>query len=177
MADGTADSAQHSADTELEAAARAAYGRLVETRARIEAGELPWSALADLFTDDAVFVDPAWGRAQGRDHIVEFMDRSMAGLEDWSFPEVFTIVEGHRVVSMWWNRLPGSHPDGRPFQVPGVSILHYAGGGRFSYELDLLNMGELGEVFAETGWVPPATLNLPPAHPDRDPTPPDHAEP
>jgi ketosteroid isomerase-like protein len=158
--------------TEVEVEARRAYAELVSTRGRIEAGELPWSALMDHFTDDAVFMDPAWGRTTGREDLVDFFDRSMAGLGDWTFPEVFTMVEGHRVVSMWWNRLPGELPDGRPIQVPGVSILHYAGDGRFSYELDIMNMGELGELFAATGWAPPPDLNLPPRHPDRDPTPP-----
>jgi ketosteroid isomerase-like protein len=156
----------------VEGEAREAYARLLETRGKIEGGELPWSALMGFFTDDAVFVDPAWGRCVGRDHLVDFFDRSMAGLEDWTFPEEFTMVEGHRVVSMWWNRLPGEGPDGRPLQVPGVSILHYAGEGRFSYELDILNMGELGQLFTEIDWAPPATLNFPPRQPDREPTPP-----
>ena len=38
-----------------------------------------------------------------------------------------TMVEDDRVVSFWWNRLPGTGKDGRPIQAPGVSILHYAG--------------------------------------------------
>ena len=162
---------------QLEAEALATYRRLLDTRGRIEAGELPWSALMDFFTDDAVFMDPAWGRTQGREHLLDFFDRSMAGLEDWSFPEEFTMVSGHRVVSMWWNRLPGTRADGSPFQAPGISVLHYAGDGRFSYELDLLNMAEVGELFAASGWTPPATLNFPPGSPDRDPTPSRHAGP
>ena len=39
--------------------------KYVEVRNRVEAGELGWDALADFFTDDAVFVDPAWGRVDG----------------------------------------------------------------------------------------------------------------
>jgi ketosteroid isomerase-like protein len=156
----------------IEQEARATYERYVATRRRIEAGAAPWSALADFFTDDAVFVDPAWGRTQGREHLIEFFDASMRGLDDWSFPEEWTMVEGHRVVSLWWNRLPGSRPDGRPHQAPGISVLHYAGDGRFSYELDLLNMAEVTECIAESGWRPPAGFNLPPAEPDRNPAPP-----
>jgi len=161
----------------VEAEALDTYRRLLDTRGRIESGELPWSALMDFFTDDAVFMDPAWGRTEGKEDLVDFFDRSMAGLEDWTFPEEFTVVSGHRVVSMWWNRLPGSRSDGTPLQSPGVSILHYAGEGRFSYELDLLNMAEIGELFAESGWTAPATLNFPPRNPNRDPTPPRHAGP
>ncbi|MEL7209742.1 MAG: hypothetical protein AAGK32_16155, partial [Actinomycetota bacterium] len=43
---------------------RATYERYVATRERIQAGELPWSALAEFFTEDAVFIDPAWGRIE-----------------------------------------------------------------------------------------------------------------
>jgi ketosteroid isomerase-like protein len=156
----------------LEAEARATYQRYVATRDRVEAGELPWSVLADFFTEDAVFVDPAWGRVEGRPAIARFMDESMAGLEDWRFPEQWTVAEGNRVVSFWWNRLPGARADGTPYQAPGISIMTYAGDGLFSQEVDLLNMTEVGELFAESGWTPPPTMNMPPRRPVRDISPP-----
>lgn len=164
-------------DTELEAEARATYERYVEARAAVEAGERTWAELAEFFTDDAVFVDPAWGRTQGREHLAEFMAKSMQGLEDWSFPEGWTMVEGNRIVSFWWNRLGGSRADGSPYQAPGVSIIHYAGDGRFSYELDVLNMAEVHELLAESGWSPPGPMHAPPAQPDRNPTPPRQEQP
>ena len=52
----------------------------MSTRKRVEAGELPWDSLADFFTDDAVFIDPAWGRIEGREGIREFFVKSMEGL-------------------------------------------------------------------------------------------------
>ena len=72
---------------------RAAYRRYVATRDRIEAGELGWDALAEFFTEDAVFIDPAWGRVDGLPAITKFLSESMAGLDDWSFPEAWTMVE------------------------------------------------------------------------------------
>jgi hypothetical protein len=155
------------------AEAREAYGRLVATRQRVERGELPWSALAEeFFTPDVVFIDPAWGRNEGRAAVADFMDRSMAGLDDWTFPEEWTMVDGDRVVSFWWNRLPGNRPDGRPYQAPGISVLHYAGDGRFSYELDVLNMAEVMELLRDSGWRPTGPAARPPERPDRDVTPP-----
>jgi ketosteroid isomerase-like protein len=162
--------------TALEDEARATYERFVATRKQIEAGEKPWSALADFFTDDAVFLDPAWGRSQGRHAMSKFLDDSMAGLEDWSFPEQWTMVEGNRVVSFLYNQLPGSRPDGTPYQVPTISILHYAGDGKFSYDLDILNMAELGEMLTESGWMPPTTMKRPPKVPNRDVTPADGSD-
>lgn len=165
-------------DTELEAEARAAYLRFVEARDAVERGERAWSDLAEeFFTEDVVFVDPAWGRTEGREQVARFMDESMQGLDDWEFPEAWTMVEGDRIVSFWWNRLPGRREDGTPYQAPGVSIVHYAGDGRFSYELDLLNMAEVGELFSESRWSPTGPMNLPPKVPNRDSTPPQREQP
>jgi ketosteroid isomerase-like protein len=153
--------------------ARAAYARYVAARQAVEAGERGWASLADeFFTDDVVFVDPAWGRTEGRDAVTHFLEQSMTGLDDWRFPEEWTMVDGDRVVSMWWNRLPGPDVDGRPPQAPGISVLRYAGDGRFDHELDVLNMAEVNELIAATGWSPAGAFNLPPAQPERDPRPP-----
>ena len=160
-------------DSELEIEARAIYARYVTARGRVEAGEASWSSLGEFFTEDAVFLDPAWGRTQGRDAMLTFFEESMAGLDGWTFPEGWTMVEGNRVVSFWWNRLPGTRPDGSPIQAPGVSILHYAGDGRFSYELDILNMAEVMECMSDSSWSPSGPMNLPPEKPDRTTTPPD----
>jgi ketosteroid isomerase-like protein len=152
--------------------ARATYAEMVALRARIEAGELPWSALADYFTEDAVYIDSAWGRYEGHAEIAKFMDDSMAGLADWRFPEEWTTVDGNRVVSMWWNELPGRRADGSAYRVPGVSILRYAGDGKFDYEYDIFNMVQVLEVLRESGWQPTGPMNAPPEQPVRDVTPP-----
>jgi ketosteroid isomerase-like protein len=141
---------------------RDAYERLVETRDRVERGELPWDALAAFFTEDATFIDPAWGRVQGIDSIRKFLVESMAGLEGWSFPRVFTAVDGNRLVSGWQNRLPGQRPDGTYYEALGVSILTYAGNGRFSREEDILNLVHVTELITESGWRPGPGFNMPP---------------
>jgi ketosteroid isomerase-like protein len=145
----------------------AAHDRYVATRGRIEAGELGWDALADFFTDDATFIDPAWGRVRGRQQIRKFFVESMAGLDDWSFPHQWRAIDGDRVVAGWMNRLPGCRPDGSHYEAPGVSILLYAGGGKFSYEEDLLNMVHVFELIEESGWTPGAQVNMPPQRPPR----------
>jgi len=80
--------------------------------------------------------------------MADFFDWSIVGLEGWEFPEVWTMVDGDRVVSFWWNRLPGTDAAGRPYQVPALSILHYAGHGKFDYELDVTNIAEVAQVMA-----------------------------
>ena len=73
---------------------RATVDAYVAVRERIEAGDATWLDLADFFTDDVVYIDPAWGRVQGLVHIREFLVDSMVGLEDWSFPIEFTAIDG-----------------------------------------------------------------------------------
>ncbi len=113
--------------------------RYLEVRGRIEAGELGWDALADFFTEDATFVDPAWGRVEGRENIRKFFIESMEGLEEWTFPHEWESVDGDRLTIGWQNRLPGKRSDGGYWQAPGVSRMIYAGDGKFSFEQDLLN--------------------------------------
>ena len=55
---------------------RATVDRYHELRRRIDEGLEPdaFGALADFYTEDAVYIDGAWGRLEGRD-----TDRALAG--------------------------------------------------------------------------------------------------
>jgi ketosteroid isomerase-like protein len=146
----------------------AAVARYRELRARIERGEAGWTDLADLFTDDVVFIDPAWGRVEGIDELRTFLADSMRGLEDWSFPIEFTAIDGDNVIVKWTQVLPGTRPDGTHYAQSGCSTLVYAGEGRFRYEEDLLNMAHVLEDLAASGWRPGAGFTAPPDEPNRD---------
>jgi limonene-1,2-epoxide hydrolase len=131
-------------------------------RAAIEAGEKTWTDLARFFTDDAVYIDPAWGRIQGIEEIRTFLDESMRGLEDWRFPVNFAAVEGDRIAVSWTQVLPGGRTQN------GTSTMRYAGGGKFDHEEDLLNMVHVLEDLQASGWRPNPGFVSPPANPDRD---------
>jgi ketosteroid isomerase-like protein len=147
---------------------RATVDAYVAMRDRIEQGEATWVDLAAFFTDDIVYIDPAWGRVEGIDEIRTFMVESMLGLEDWSFPVEYTAIDGDTVVVKWTQQLPGTRPDGTRYEQSGYSTLVYAGDGRFSYEEDLLNMTHVLEDLAASKWHPQAGFNSPPAQPDRN---------
>jgi len=153
----------------IEREARETYERLVAVRDEIDEGKKPWSVLADLFTEDAVYIDPAWGRIDGQDAIRDFFVKSMAGLTGygWSTPENWIMVDGHRVVSQW-DQILGDREDGTPWLVPGLSILYYAGDGLFCYSHDMLNMTHVGQTLKAMAWRPPAEFNMPPRNPNRD---------
>lgn len=147
---------------------QAAVDAYVALRVRIDAGEATWDQLADLFTDDVVYSDPAWGRVEGNDELRAFFVESMVGLDDWTFPVEFTAVDGDNVVIKWLQELPGTRPDGTRYTQSGVSTLVYAGGGKFSYEEDLLNMTHVLEDLAASGWMPTEGFSMPPSNPDRN---------
>ena len=129
------------------------YTRFVAMRDEIDEGRRGWADLADFFTLDAAYIDPAWGRIEGREKIREFFVKSMAGLtgHGWSTPENWTMAEGHRLVSQW-DQILGHKPDGTPWLVPGLSILYYAGDGLFCYSHDMLNMTHIGQTMRAMGW-------------------------
>jgi len=146
---------------------RDTYARYIATRDRIEAGELSWEALADFFTDDATFIDPAWGRVEGIAEIRQFLVESMLGLDGWTFPHEFATVHEDQLLARWQNRLPGARADGSYYQAPGYSLMTYAGNGKFSFEEDLLNMVHVGELIRESGWKPQGEFHMPPRQPKR----------
>ncbi len=77
------------------------------------------------------------------------------------------MCDGPRLVSQW-DQIMGYKADGTPWLVAGLSILYYAGNGRFCYSHDMLNMKHIGETMKAMGWKPPAGFNPPPRHPNRD---------
>ncbi len=104
-----------------------------------------WSRLADFYTEDAVYtyVGLAAGgtvEARGRDEIRRVvLGRDMEPYRGWTYPYEWVAIDGNRVVTKWWNRAPGPRPDGSPIQCPGISVLEYAGGGRFKSQFDLFD--------------------------------------
>jgi ketosteroid isomerase-like protein len=149
---------------------QATVDRYHELRRRIDAGEEPdaFGALADFYTDDAVYVDGAWGRLEGKKVIAKWLVDSMVGLEDWKFPVEFTAIEGDDVVVKWTQIMPRTRPDGTPYRQSAYSRMIYAGEGRFSYEEDMYNMACVLEDIEASGWQPNGHMNVPPAHPDRN---------
>jgi ketosteroid isomerase-like protein len=147
---------------------QAAVDRYIAVRDEINDGKRTWRDLAQFFTDDAVFIDPAWGRVEGIEEMRQtvFGD-AMVGLEDWKFPTEFYAIDGDNVLVKWKQILPGERPDGRPYEQSGVSTMVYAGDGKFRYEEDLLNMVHVFEDMRASQCKVP-DVAVPPKHPNRD---------
>jgi hypothetical protein len=136
--------------------------RYLVLRQDVDDRKRPWSDLVDFFTDDAVFIDPAWGRIEGIDEIREFLVDSMTGIEDWTFPVDQVWVDGDEVGIKYRQVLPGGRAQS------GYSTLIYAGGGKFRYEEDILNMAHVMEDLTAIAWQPPEGMRFPPGKPNRD---------
>lgn len=146
--------------------------RYLATRDEICEGNGSWDRLAQFFTDDVVFIDPAWGRVEGLDEVRNtVLGPAMQGLDDWNFPTDLYAIVDDTVLIKWRQQIPG--PDGRIFEQSGCSTLVYAGDGKFCYEEDLLNMAHVMEDIAASGWRPNGPIHLPPENPNRDFTRPD----
>src|SRR5215510_8426870 len=82
--------------------------RYLAVRDGIDAGNGTWADLAQFFTDDAVFVDPAWGRVEGIEEMkATVFGDAMVGFEEWKFPVEFYAVDGDNVVVKWSQVIPG----------------------------------------------------------------------
>lgn len=100
------------------------------------AGE-DWDAWADLFTEDCTYFEHWYGLMHGREAVRRWIVPVME-----KYREIYTGYEWHvvdpergRVVFYVQNRR--DHPTGAgTIDFPGVSILTYAGGGRWSREED-----------------------------------------
>lgn len=102
-----------------------------------------WSGYADLFTEDAVYVERAMGTFRGREQIRAWAVRTMTaypGRVMTGFPLTWQVVDADagRLVCEVGN--PMSDPgDGTMLSEPNITIMTYAGDGLFSGEEDVYN--------------------------------------
>ena len=114
-----------------------------------------WGPWVDLFTEDATYVEHLYGTFTGREEIRAWITSTMAPWPNsafTSFPCEWHVVDVDRgwVLTKVWNRLedPG---DGSVFEQCNLTILHYAGGGRWSHEEDIYNPEHFATVVRD--WI------------------------
>ncbi|MBW2399924.1 MAG: nuclear transport factor 2 family protein [Deltaproteobacteria bacterium] len=96
-----------------------------------------WNGFAEMFTEDAQYVEHVLGSMRGREAIRSWIVPIME-----QYCELYTAYEWHtvdedadRVIVYMQNRR--DHPSGSgTIDFPGITILHYAGGGLFDLEED-----------------------------------------
>jgi uncharacterized protein (TIGR02246 family) len=89
-----------------------------------------WNAWADLFTEDAVYVEVQYGTFRGREAIRQWITTVMAGVPDMYFPPpTWRLVDGDQVCFCIDNAYPDPrNPSGPPIAFPTVTYLKYRDG-------------------------------------------------
>jgi hypothetical protein len=112
-----------------------------------------WRDWADLFTEDATYIEHHYGEMHGREQIYEWIQSTMNApiAEDMTeFPIEWYVIDEDRgwVVCQVWNRMkdPG---DGKVYQAYNFTLLKYAGNNQWSYEEDIYNPAKFQEMMTE----------------------------
>jgi len=114
-----------------------------------------WKEWSECFTEDADYYEHLYGRMQGRQAIYEWIQKTMnepINVEMRSFPIDWYVIDEERgwVLCQVANVMddPGDGSDHREYNW---TLLHYAGDGLFSYEEDMYNPDEFGQMIK--GWL------------------------
>ncbi len=110
-----------------------------------------WNPWADLFTEDAIYIEHSFGVIRGgREGIRKWVMGATKGLPtDMRMGLEWFMIDGDRCMFYCPNRWPA--PDGgKPFRYAMVSIMAYAGDGQWCYEEDIANTHE--QAWVHEAW-------------------------
>ncbi len=114
-----------------------------------------WNPWADLFTEDATYVEHLFGEFGGREAIRNWICKTMSeypNSEMKFFPIEWYMIDEERgwIVAQVWNRMtdPG---DGSLHQAYNFTLLKYAGDDQWSYEEDIYSPAPFQEMVK--GWL------------------------
>jgi hypothetical protein len=102
-----------------------------------------WDEWCDeCFTDDVIYIERVLGSKQGREAVRAWIKPTMA-----EYGEIYTayewhMIDGDRVVVYMQNRRDNPEPGAPSIDFPGVTVLEYAGDGRFASEEDFWSLTE-----------------------------------
>lgn len=133
---------------------QAMHDHYVEVANRCSAAQ-QWREWAEMFTDDAVYLEHTFGTFHGPEEILRWIQPLMERFpnsEMTAFPHDWCVFDVERGWSICLiqnvMRDPG---DGSVHQAANITVLHYTTDGRISYEEDAYNPGNFGPMIE--GWL------------------------
>jgi SnoaL-like domain len=103
-----------------------------------------WDAWCDeCFTEDVTYIEHILGNKNGREEVRAWIKPTME-----EYGTIYTAYEWHmvgddgRVVVYMQNRRDNPERGGSPIDFPGMTVLQYAGDGKFSLEEDFWSLPE-----------------------------------
>jgi len=102
-----------------------------------------WAAYVDDFTEDVEYVEHAFGTMHGKDAVRAWVVKTMSAFPGrimTGFPIAWTVIDPAigRIVCEIRNPMPDPG-DGTVFDEPNITILDYAGDGKWSRQEDVYN--------------------------------------
>jgi hypothetical protein len=124
-----------------------------------------WKEWVDCFTPDATYLECQDGHFWGRESILKWITDLMSpwpAREMTAFPVAWYTIDEDKgwIICEVRNRM-NDLGDGRIYEETNMTVLHYAGNGHFSCEIDVYNPRRFGEMFRD--WV---TVRLEKAEPE-----------
>ena len=125
-------------------------------RARDQASQTgDWNVWADCFTEDAQYIEHAYGELHGREAIRKWICEVMAPFPTMTFPINWLVVDEENGAIVWEvrNAFPAPYQvNGEAYFFPNWSRLVYGGNGLWKSEEDVYNPArDSGRVFK--AWV------------------------
>ncbi len=121
---------------------------------RAGSGEGSWRDFLELFTDDVVYVEQMAGVLNGKDGVWAWAEPSLAqfpGSHTVAFPEHFHVIdETNGTIVAKLDDVMSDPGDGSVWSAPHVSILTYAGNGKFSRQEDIYDVTSFLDLIK--GW-------------------------
>jgi len=113
-----------------------------------------WSAWANQFTEDAVYMEHAFGEMRGRETIRAWITEVMASSPGWdvaTFEPEWRMIDEEKgwIVISFLNKMPDLG-DGVVHQAVNFSLIKYAGDNQWSYQEDIYNPMEMAKL--TTDW-------------------------
>lgn len=114
-----------------------------------------WRDWAELFTEDATYFEHHFGKFWGRESIYQWISATMKPFPAnhmTAFPVRWYSIDEEKawIICEVMNRM-ADLGDGKIYEEPNITILHYAGNGKFSYEEDAYNPANMGTMI--TAWL------------------------
>jgi hypothetical protein len=114
-----------------------------------------WTDWAYCFTEDATYFEHNYGRFWGRENILNWITKTM---NEWppsdmtAFPVTWYSIDEDKgwIICEVMNRMKDLG-DGKIYEEPNITILHYGGNGMFKYEEDAYNPENMGVMIG--AWI------------------------
>ncbi len=103
---------------------------------RLGARGRDWHAWAALFTDDATYIEHCMGSFRGADAICTWILSAMEPVAPMTFSVDWAILQPPHIAFNIWNHMPDPAGGGAHYSFSNLTLLTYAGNGKWSWEED-----------------------------------------